>query len=148
MRRLAYVVAATVMTVILSGSSAYAFREVHWCAEDPVIHLLGTKVEIVTLIHSPASAVSNVTYTVQVPANAGDVKVTYPGGRKIPTTVNIGYTGSEYASGSFTMNVSVTVTGPEGRETITQVSGKGVESATYWGTTNTPRSFAVNVTTK
>jgi hypothetical protein len=148
MRRFAYVVAAVVLAALMSSSSAYAFRGVEWCAEDPVFHLLGSRVEIATFVHSPISTVTNISYAVVVPSNAGQVKVTHPGGHKIPTTVNISYSGAEYTSGSFTMSVSVTVTGPDERETLTQVGGKGVASATYHGTTNTTQSFTIAVTTK
>jgi hypothetical protein len=149
MKRLASVVATIVLAAILSGSNAYAFRGVEWCAEDPVFHVLGTTVAVTTYVHAPADAVTSITYIVEVPSNAGDVRVNYPGGRKIPTTVDISYSGAAYTSGAFAMNVSVTVTGPDGRETRTQVSGKGVADATYTGTTNTTQPLpTITVTTK
>jgi hypothetical protein len=141
-------VAALVMTSVLTGTTAHAWRDNQWCAEDPVFQLLGARVSVTTYVHSPASTVSGIAYEVEVPSNAGTVRVTYPGGRRIPTTVNVSYTGAVAGDDSFSMKVSVTVTGPSGRETLVYVSGRSATSATYAGWTNTEQSFGIDVATR
>jgi hypothetical protein len=148
MRRVAYMVAGLVMAMAVAQGPAAARFGNEWCAEDPVFQLLGRRVELTTFVHSPAAAVSNITYNVEVPSNAGTVRVTYPGGRRIPTTVSVSYTGAEYSGDSFSVQVSVTVTGPVDRETVIYVSGKGVTSATHTGWTNTDQTFEIDVTTR
>jgi hypothetical protein len=148
MRRLLYMVAAAAMVMALTGTSASAWRDVQWCADDPAFHLLGRKIEVVTRINSPAWSVANVTYDVVVPSNAGKVNVTYPGGKKVPTTVNVMHTGAAYDGSSFTVRVTVTAGGLTDRTIEVSVSGRGVTSATYTGLTNTALAFDIDATTR
>lgn len=149
MRRLLYMVAAMAMVMALTGTSASAWRaDREWCEEDPVLHLLGTKVEITTFVNSPASSVTSIAYDITVPSNAGKVTLSYPGGRKVPATVNVTSSGDAYEGSSFTMHVTVTAAGLTDRTVQVAVSGRGVAAATYTGLTNTALSFDIDVTPK
>lgn len=144
MRRLGAAVATFLAVAMLLGGSALA--GVEWCAEDPAISVLGASFNLTTSINAAASSVDGITYVIDVPSNAGKVKVSYPGGRPIPTNVVITYGQRAYdGEGSFRVAVSVTVAGPAEAAVIIQLAGPSVEASTYTGTTGHTVGFRFDV---
>lgn len=144
MRRLGVTLATFVAVAMLLGGSALA--GVEWCAEDPAITVLGASFNLTTSIHAPAASVDGIAYVIDVPSNAGKVKISYPGGRPIPTTVTITYGQPAYeGSGDFHVAVSVTVAGPAATEVLVQLAGPSVQADTYSGTTGRAVSFRFDV---
>jgi hypothetical protein len=144
MRRLGATLTTFLAVAMLLGGNALA--GVEWCAEDPVITVLGSTFSLTTSIHAPASAVGGVAYVIDVPSNAGAVQVSYPSGQSIPATVVITYGQKAYeGSGDFKVAASVTVTGPSGADVIVQLGGTSVETSTYTGTTGQTVGFRFDV---
>lgn len=136
MRRLGLVFATLLMTTTLMGGSASADDE--WCAEDPVFNIRGTVFRLTTSIRANASTVTGITYDVILPADAeGVTTVAYPQGKRLPTTVNVTYTGGSPA-GSYAVSASVTVSGAAGTEVRLDVSGPSVAGLSKTGSTDSP----------
>ncbi len=144
MRRLGATLTTFLAVAMLLGGSALA--GVEWCAEDPAITVLGASFNLTTSIHATASSVDGITYVIDVPSNAGKVKVSYPGGRPIPTNVVITYGQRAYdGEGDFHVAVSVRVAGPAGAEVLVRLAGPSVEADTYTGITGHAVSFRFDV---
>jgi len=149
MRRLGVALATFLMATLLLQGNASAWRDIEWCAEDPVFTLLDATFSVTTNVHAPAADVSQIAYVVDVPENAGEVKVRYPGGRPVPTTVQIRYTlPAAGDDDSFGVTVHVTVTSSRETDTRIELTGRSVTAQTFTGATNTTTSFAFTVTPK
>ncbi len=149
MRRLGVALAAVLLASLLSQGNAVASRDLEWCAEDPVFTLLDSTFSITTFVHAPAADVSGIAYVVEVPRNAEKVKVRYPGGRPVPTTVQISYTGpAADDDDSFAVTVQVTVTSSRSTDTRIELGGRSVTAQTFTGTTNTTKTLSFTVTPK
>lgn len=135
MRRLGYVLASLVMAMSLTGTTAMA--DIEWCAEDPVVNIRGTVFRLTTNIQASASSVSGLTYEIVLPSDAqGITTVAYPQGKRLPTTVNVSYTGPASSEGAYSVSASVTVDGPAGTAVRLDVSGPTVQSTFWEGFTN------------
>ena len=144
MRRLGHVTLAVLLMTALMGGAASA--DIEWCAEDPVVDVLGSQFRLTTLVHSPAADVRGIAYVLDVPSNAGQVGISYPGGSPIPTTVEVRYTGEAAEPGEdFGVRVSVTVSYAGRTEVLVRLDGRSVETATFAGRANKPIVFKVDV---
>ncbi len=122
MRRLGVVAVMVLMASLLSASPALA-RDIEWCAEDPVFHVLGANFRVTTSIHLPASSVTAIVYDVTLPSDAEDAtRYTLTG--RLPTTVNLHYDGAPSSDGTFAVAVNVTVS--PSADTVLTASGHGV----------------------
>lgn len=132
MRGLAYRLAGLLIVTALMGGSASA--GVEWCAEDPVFQVLGANFRVTTSVSAPASSVSSIVYDVTLPSDAaGSAAVHYPKGRRLPTTVNVTYTG---ASGStFQVSMQVTVISSQPADVLVSLTGPSVTAQQVSGTT-------------
>lgn len=145
MKRLGAAFATFLAVAMLLQGSAYAGLE--WCAEDPVLTVLGSQFSITTYVHTSASSVSGIAYVVDVPSNAGRVKVSYPGGKPIPTTVRITYNQPEFEEGStFHVVTTVSVTAPSGTDVRVELGGTTVAPLTFTGTSGQALTFGIDVT--
>lgn len=144
MRRLGYLLATLLMVTALGSGTASA--DIEWCAEDPVIDVLGAQFRLTTLVRSPASQVIGIAYVIDVPSNAGAVGVSYPDGSPIPTTVDVRYTREAAGPGAdFGVRVSVRVRYAGRTEVIVRLDGRSVDRATFDGQTNKPINFKIDV---
>jgi hypothetical protein len=133
MRRLGSVLATLLVTTALMGGTVGA--GVEWCDEDPVFNIRGTVFRVTTSIQASASDISGLTYDVVLPSDAADVTtVAYPQGKRLPTTVNVSYTGAP-SNGSYAVSVSVTVSGPAGAAVRLAWAGPSVTEGTSDGST-------------
>lgn len=148
MRRLGVALATFLVAALLLQGNASASRDIEWCAEDPVFTVLDGTFSVTTSVHAPAANISGIAYVVEVPENAERVKVRYPGGRRVPTTVQISYTGPAAGDDAFAVSVHVTVTSSRDTETRIELAGRSVTAQTFTGTTNTTTSFGFTVTPK
>ena len=153
MRRLGVVMASALLALSLfaQGTVAQAGQWVdnEWCYDDPVVVVFGSQFKFAAAAHTPqASSITAYTYLLEVPSNAqGRTNVSWPHGRSGNTYVTVSYTGAEWSgSGSFTVNSSVTVSGPAGTDVLVNVSGPKVSTATYGGSTNAAVTFSTSVT--
>jgi hypothetical protein len=133
MRRLGIFLATVLAAAVLTGGTAGAGLE--WCDEDPVINIRGTVFRLTTSIQANAADVSGITYDVVLPSDAqGITTVAYPQGKRLPTTVNVSYTGAPSAD-SYAVSVSVTVSGPAGAEVRLTWEGPSVTGGVSTGST-------------
>lgn len=95
---------------LLSSAPALAGR--HWCASDPIVEFAdGTRVQWAMKFYDDyaGSLTGPVTYWIQVPQNAGRVKVSFPVSA-VREQVTISYTGEEtIGQRAFTVRANVTV---------------------------------------
>lgn len=138
MRRLAYVLTSLVMAMSLTATTAMA--DIEWCAEDPIIDVLGTQFDLTTQIGTSAASVSRISYVIELPSNAGRVRVSFPPDDALAaiTDVEIVKTGEPVAPGDgrFEVRASVTVTAPAGTEVILTSGGRSAEAASENGKAN------------
>lgn len=136
MRRLGYLLASVLMVTALTGGIASA--DIEWCAEDPVFHVLGSQFRLTTNVASEAAAVSGIAYVVTLPSNAaGDASVRFPPSKRLPTTVELRYTGPAYSgSGTFAVSASVTAFTSTDTDVRVDLAGPSVSSASFSGRTN------------
>jgi hypothetical protein len=137
------------LSLFAQGNVAQAnWKDVEWCAEDPVVVVFGAQFKVVTAVHAPASAVSSFAYTIVVPSNAaGRTNIAYPNGKFASTTVQVSYTGPAWSgSGSFPVSGMVTVTASTNSDLTVNISGPTVPTSSTPGTANSSVSFSTNVT--
>lgn len=140
MRRLGYLLAGLVMATSLMGTVAAA--GVEWCAEDPIIDVLGTRFDLTTEIGTAASSVSRISYVIVLPSNAGPHRVSFPPGDVLAaiTDVTVLKTGEPLERGEreFHVRATVTVTAPDGTQVILTSGGRSAERAAANGWANRP----------
>ncbi len=145
MRRAIAALTALLAVAMLLGGSALAGIE--WCAEDPAVRVLGSTFDLTTSVQTSAASVDGITYVLDVPSNAGKVQVSYPGGRSIPTTVQVTYGQPAYSgTGPFHVVASITVTGPDDTAVVTRLGGSSVTSQTVSGETGQTLVLGFDVT--
>lgn len=147
MRRLGYVLASLVMAMSLTGTTALA--DIEWCAEDPIIDVLGTRFDLTTQIGTSAASVSKISYVVELPSNAGPVRVSFPPGDALAaiTDVQIVKTGEPVEPGDdeFEVRATVTVTAPGGTPVILTSGGRSAERLEADGKANRPVTLKFEV---
>ncbi len=150
MRRRAYAVAALVMAAALTQTTAYAARDIEWCAEDPVFSVLGSNFRVTTTVGAAASEVDGITYEVTVPSDAtGAATAHFPQGHRIPTSVVFLYQGAAAGdSSSFSVTVTITVSGPSGASVNADLSGPSVTRASWSGSAGAAFSHTFDVSAK
>ena len=135
MRRLGYLLATVVVATALMGATATAKYGNEWCDEDPVFNIRGTVFRLTASIRANASDVTGVTYDVTLPGDAeGVTTVAYPQGRRLPTTVNVTYSGPSSET-SYSVSALVTVSGPAGTAVRLHLSGPSVAAQSWTGST-------------
>jgi hypothetical protein len=138
------------LSMFAQGNAAQAnWKDVEWCAEDPVIIVFGGQFKVVSTVHASPNSVSSFAYTIEVPSNAvGRTNVSYPNGKFASTTVQVNYTGAAWnGSGAFAVNGSVYVTAADNSDVSVSISGPTVSSATFdGGKANKAFSFSTSVT--
>jgi hypothetical protein len=127
-KQLGVVLAALLAITFLFQGTASAFqRESEWCAEDPIFNVLGSHFRITTTIGAPVSAVKSVFYTVIVPQDAvGSATAHVTNGQRIPTSVQLSYTGPAANGGNFDVTVQITVDAPSATNVRADLSGPSV----------------------
>ena len=144
MKRVGLSMTAFLAAALLLGGTALASNE--WCDEDPVFTALGATFSLTTGINAAASSVSSISYVVEVPQNAGHVRVAYPGGRTLPTTVTIVRDLAAYdGDGSFPVVAKVTVSGPAATTAVIVTAGGSTAPATASGTVSAPLTLSFSV---
>ncbi|MBI2324897.1 MAG: hypothetical protein HYY42_00675 [Chloroflexi bacterium] len=136
MRRLGYLLATLLAVTALTAGTASA--DIEWCAEDPVFHVLGSQFRLRTNVATSASDVTGIAYVVTLPSNAeGSASVQFPRSKRLPTTVELLYTGPAYSGdGTFAVSASVTASAGSGADVRVDLKGPSVTSASFSGTTN------------
>lgn len=146
MKRFGVAVTAFLAAALLLGGTALASNE--WCDDDPVFHTLGTTFSLTSVINASSSDITSVAYVVEVPANAEHVAVSYPTGRKLPTTVKIVRDQPAFSGdGSFSVVATVTVSGPSGASVQLFAGGDGSGASTV-GTTGGPVTLTFSVSSE
>jgi hypothetical protein len=135
-------VAAAIMlaSLMLQGGVAQAGQE--WCSDDPIVNVLGGQFSL-TAKWAGDRDTDSVAYVIEVPANAGEVRVSYPNANAVATTVLVVHTGKAWDGVSPTIAVAtaVTVTSSESGRVEVELSGPNVEEAEYTGTTGKKLRF-------
>jgi hypothetical protein len=147
-RKLGSLLAAVLIATALMQGTASA-RDIQWCAEDPIIELLGAQFRLTANINLPASAVSGISYVITVPENAGEVKVTFPPGDVLAaiTSVTIQRTGEAFDADDdeFEVRVALTVSSAEKAKVVVVLDGRSVDDESFNGRTNKTLKFGFDV---
>ena len=110
--------------VLLSSAPALAGRK--WCATDPILEFSdGTRVQWAVKFYDDytGSVTGPVSYWIEVPENAGRVKVSFPASA-VPEQVTVSYTGEEIrGQKSFTVRAYATVSASAKFTTYASVRG-------------------------
>jgi hypothetical protein len=123
--------------VLLSSAPALAGRK--WCATDPILEFSdGTRVQWAAKFYDDytGSVTGPVSYWIEVPENAGRVKVSFPASA-LPEQVTLSYTGAErVGQRAFTVRAFVTVNASAPFTTYASVRGNVRAALDVSGTSN------------
>jgi len=130
-------IVVAIAIVLLSSAPALAGRQ--WCATDPILDFSdGTRVQWAAKFYNDytGSVTGPVSYWIEVPQNAGRVKVSFPVSA-LPEQVTISYTGEERVDQqAFTVRAYVTVTASAKFTTYASVRGNVRTALDASGTSN------------
>ena len=99
--------------VLIALQSAWADAGVAWCSEDPILTFSnGTQLQLLVRYDGAHSAVVQgpITWSVQVPVNAGRISVTVPVNASHREYVALNYTGGQWGGGENDLQIHATAT--------------------------------------